>query len=224
MRLNVSDCVACKCFIGLVVLSGSFFLSTCSFCSEMGRRKFRLSVHRKNEERKKYAVVSLPISIDLSLVRVLEVSIPRHLVSTPSLNISLPLHSFTAGSPPSIGCLHDRLLKVELPSHWSTSSSLAFEQLTLCKLQHQQPVSVTFSLTINSLFRWDLWFTHHNVTEVRDGVLADSPPSLRTVDHVLHLLSMLDAVKICTGNPEEQFLEAASDRAEHNSSGELLVV
>ncbi len=188
----------------------------------MGRRKFRLSVHRKNEERKEYTVVSLPVSIDLSNVTVLEVSIPRSLVSVPYLNVSLPLHSYTGGSPPTVRCLQDRLGTIGLPPHWSTFDSPAFEQLTLCKLQQQQPALVTFTLSIRESFRWDLWFAHHCITGIGDGVLAGCPPSLRTVDDVLHLLTALDDAKICVGNPEQRFLEAASFRAEHESSGEYV--
>ena len=191
----------------------------------MGRRKFRLSVHRKNEERKTYALATLPISIDLSHVAVFEVSIPRHLVELPCLSVSLPLPSFTTGDAPSICCLLDRLLRVGLPPHWvnATNSSAPAHQLTLCKLQQQQaalPVSVTFTLTISLSFQWSLSLVHRNMDGIRDGVLAGTPPSLRTVDHVLQLLSTLDSTKICIGNPEQRFLEAASHRVEHKALSE----
>ena len=68
----------------------------------MGRRKFRLSVSRKNEERKKWGfyVVRIP----LRAVSVFPVSIPL------SFPISLPLKVFKEASAPSISALRDRIL------------------------------------------------------------------------------------------------------------------
>ena len=51
-------------------------------------RKFRLSVHRKNEERKKYAIASLPVSIPLKKVSVYRVSIPLSF----NVSLSMPVH------------------------------------------------------------------------------------------------------------------------------------
>lgn len=70
--------------------------------SRMGR-KLRLSVHRKNEERKKYAVTSLPVSIPLEKVSVYKVSIPLR------FNISLPLSVYASAPAPSIQHLKSRL-------------------------------------------------------------------------------------------------------------------
>ncbi len=191
----------------------------------MGRRKFTLSVHRKNQERKKYDVTTLPISMDLTHIEVFQVSIPRHLVEAPRLSLSLPLSSFTTGDAPSIQSLLNRLLRIELLPHWvtATESGPLIHQLTLCKLRQQQvadPVSVIFTLAIGESFQWNLMFVHHNIDGLRDRVLAGTPPSLRTVHHVLQLLSRLDSSKICVGNPEERFLEVASHRVEHTASGE----
>ena len=105
----------------------------------MGRRKFRLSVHRKNEERKKYDVTILPISIDLSHIEVFQVSIPRHIVEVPGLSDSLPQSSFTTNNALSVQSLLNGLLTIELPPHWidATEGSAPVHQLTLCKLQQQ---------------------------------------------------------------------------------------
>ena len=70
--------------------------------SGMGR-KFRLSVHRKNEERKKYAIASLSVSIPLEKVSVYRVSIPL------SFNVSFPLSVYASAPAPSIQHLKSRL-------------------------------------------------------------------------------------------------------------------
>ena len=188
----------------------------------MGRRKFRLSVHRKNLERKKSDVTTLPISIDLSHVGVFQVSIPRHIVEVPRLSDSLPQSSFTTNIALSVQSLLNRLLTIDLPPHWidATEGSAPVHQLTLCKLQQQQaavPVSVLFTLAIDDSFKWSLTLVHRNIDGLRDGVLGATPPALRTVEHVLQLLATLDSSKICTGNPEQRFLEVANASGEYTS-------
>ena len=66
-------------------------------------RKFKLSVHRKNEERKKYAVASLPVSIPLEKVSVYKISIPL------SFKVTLPISVYVSAPAPSIEHLKSRL-------------------------------------------------------------------------------------------------------------------
>ena len=66
----------------------------------MGRRKFRLSVHRKNEERKGQQMKSEKATADSSLT--LAVTILRHLVTTKVLKISIPVSAYQDGHVVSI--------------------------------------------------------------------------------------------------------------------------
>ena len=91
--------------------------------------KFRLSSHRKNEERKKQSAEPDPSPLRLV------VSISLQLVIIPALIISLPLASYTNGYIQSSESLYIRLSSLPLPSSWDIASRTP---LTLCKLRLYQ--------------------------------------------------------------------------------------
>lgn len=62
----------------------------------MGWRKFRLGVHRKNEERKKYSVRTLVVSVPLTSLSAMRVSLPLS---------KLPLAAYSQLPAPSLTCL-----------------------------------------------------------------------------------------------------------------------
>jgi len=67
--------------------------------------KFRLSVHRKNEVRKKYGCLYW-VRIPRDAVSVLKVSIP---LDKMSFRVSLPLHLYSAASVTSVSALRNRI-------------------------------------------------------------------------------------------------------------------
>ena len=73
----------------------------------MGGRRFTLSTHRKNEERKKKAEPfpsSLVVAISLQLVKIL------------AMSISISLAAYIDGHVPSSDCLSSRLSSLSLPT------------------------------------------------------------------------------------------------------------
>ena len=66
-------------------------------------RKFKLSVHRKNEERKKYTPTSFTVSIPLKDVSVYKVSIPL------SFKVFFTLSLYASATAPTVHCLKSRL-------------------------------------------------------------------------------------------------------------------
>ena len=66
--------------------------------------KLRLSVHRKNEKRKKYGF--FPVRIPLNAVSVLKVSVPLEVLS---FEVSLPLSAFSASPASSLSTLQSRI-------------------------------------------------------------------------------------------------------------------
>lgn len=104
------------CVIHLPLLVALYVHTVICTCNRM-TRKFRLS-QKKNEERKKYAVSSLPVRISLSVVTVFHISItlsqlrsndkderslcPRIL---PNLSVFLPLSYFACLSLPTVSAL-----------------------------------------------------------------------------------------------------------------------
>lgn len=73
----------------------------------MGKRKFSLSVHRKNEERKRWGFY--PIRIPLNKVSVLNVSIPLDLLS---FQVSLPISVVKDSTASSLAMLRARFASV----------------------------------------------------------------------------------------------------------------
>ena len=87
--------------------------------SIMGRRKFRLSVHRKNEERKRQWKKSEHIAADSSLV----VTIPRKLVTISAFKISIPMSAYKDGPVASADKLYSWLQSFPLPKGWIFASA-----------------------------------------------------------------------------------------------------
>ena len=186
----------------------------------MGNRKFRLSCHRKNEERKKYRsrVTSLPASLDLSVPKS-SLSSPIQSSSSP-LVVSLPLSSYTDSTAQSIVQLLDRVMKIVLPPKWTnvTDSLHSIDHISLCKLLERPscPARLLFTVTVTSTFQWTVHVASDKKS-FQNELISSLPPALTSVSHVLQLLSLLDSAKVCPGNPEKKFLENVSHLHVDNS-------
>ena len=179
----------------------------------MGRRKFRLSVHRKNAERKKQKEQDVTALIDMDHLT----DLSSCLLEEPECVVSLPISAYTTGEVSSIQCLQTRISAISLPTLWiDASNDSSAPHLSICKLVRHQPtaqVEVTFTLSIDESFGWRLSLFSHSLDPSTCGSLCNTPLSLRTVDQVLQLLATLDSVKICIGNPEKRFIDLATCRA-----------
>lgn len=138
----------------------------------MGYRKLRLSVYRKNEERRKYSAKTLVVSIPLSALSVMRVSIP---LST------LPLTAYSHLPAPSLQCLGTWIGSAQvlpqgvhlymlnkfhnirgqvlflnfIKKGWSGVECGA-ERLVLSNIQGTENPRILFSLTIAPNFTWTL--------------------------------------------------------------------
>ena len=119
----------------------------------MGRRKFRLSVHRKNEERKKQQRHNLKKPAgDTPLT----VTIPRNLISISAFKISIPVSAYRNGHVSSVDQLHSRLRALSLPKSWIVASTTPLV-LSRVRVQPQTTKAVIlFSVTIDDQLRWSL--------------------------------------------------------------------
>ena len=185
----------------------------------MGGRKFRLSTHRKNEERKKRRMkneerkkqTAEPDPSPLSLV----VSISLQLVTIPALIISLPLASYINGCIQSSESLYLRLCSLPLPSSWHIASRTP---LTLCKLRLHQTEQASradtiFTFRISSELKWTLSFLNQTLSAAGCPLLAEVPQFLTSVVAVRKLMMLLDSTMVCTGNPDSKFLDLVQHRA-----------
>ena len=112
-----------------------------TFTTAMGGRKFRLSTHRKNEERKrrqKRAEQKQNCLGDLSFL---------------CLTVSLPVPVYHEGTVSTIASLSSRLLGSHcIPSTWVVARQIP---LLLCKLSTQNTTaSVSITLSVQHDFSW----------------------------------------------------------------------
>ena len=198
-------------------------------------RKFLLSVHRKNEERCCNASTSLLVSIPLTgQVMGLCVSIPRQLVAVPNFVVSLPLSALTSASALGLDMLHSRLGKSRmLPSAWmNISRGTPLRNLTLCKIVYYEETNracLTFTVVIDQKFNWKI--SHHHL-DGSNSMLLGVPETVRSVDNIVQLLSLLDSSKLRTGvsdgkyhsafNHHKNTLHGASSKAESNSQNVIM--
>ena len=103
--------------------------------------------------------------------------------------------------------LHESLT---LPSKaWCDQSPEGLKKLILCKLSQgsgssAQPMMVTHSLTVNSDFTWKLFVLNHEIT--RSCNALGSFPSKLDQETFSQLLTRLDNISICIGQPDTHFV------------------
>ena len=177
----------------------------------MPGRKFRLSVHRKNEERKKWKpkrVVKISVK-NYQRSPSLVVSIPLSSLPEPDgYNVSLPLSAYTSHQVDSVETLNTRLKRIDLPQLWFVATS---NPLTLCKTRPQPTpaiaADVNFTITINEQFEWTLSVFKNSHVQLDAFASIPVPVLMRNIDVVLHLITFLDACKLCHGNSNENMIE-----------------
>lgn len=155
--------------------------------------KFRLSTHRKNEERKKWGKraskekgppTTLPVSLPLSTVKDLAAS--------------------------SAGCLRERVTALgALPAGWVdvTEHTDATKEIVFCKFSSKQSlVRVSYSVHITEDFQWRLICRGRSVPHPEACPLLRSVPSaLKSVTDVVQILTLLNTSTVCEGNADERF-------------------
>ena len=178
----------------------------------MGRRKFRLSTHRKNEERRRQKKeVDSHMDKELSLV----VSIPRYLVTVqvPALTVSLPLSLYRDGLVTSVISLQIRLKSLSLPESWILASSHPLVLSKLRVLPEASQAQILFTLSISAELKWSLCVLNMPVSRTHCTLLNEVPTTLCSASSVYNLVRNVDAAKICQGNQEKKFLDCWQKRS-----------
>ena len=150
-------------------------------------------------------------------------SIPRELVTLSSFKLSLPVSVYTEGNVHSLELLSSRLRSLSLPESWMIAS---MNPLTLCKLRVHQESSqaradVSLSVSINNQLHWLLSVSNKQIDPASCPLLSGVLPTLTSVSTVWSLLKLLNATKICIGNPDQKFIDNWNHRSLtlHGSSG-----
>lgn len=173
-----------------------------------GYRRFRLSVHRKNEERKRW-VPKLTVRIPLTYY-----TAPlSHSRDTQSFSVSLPLSSYTQSNVHSVQVLESRLTTYGLPQTWFVTN---VQPLTVCKIKScSQPSqsNVVFNITIDEHFTWTLSVFNY-IIQPDSEALSSAPVVIKDVDTLLKLIKFLDSCRVCSGNADENLLEVWQYRSQ----------
>lgn len=170
----------------------------------MGKRKLRFFV-AKNYERKKYAAQVHPQTPSVD---------SESATSSLTLTVSVPLSVFTSAPVSSVAQLHARVTAANcLPKNWVNMSSSTHQapvpSLLFCHLRCQPPLfcsQVAYNIQIDQHLNWTLAAFNNRVECGQCSLLATFPSKLRNVDEVVALLLKVETGKLCTGNPDEQFI------------------
>ena len=166
----------------------------------MPGRPFRFSVHRKNEERKKYACKALPVSIKLT---------KEVMAFRVSISLSLPIGVYLSTPVVSLQALQTRLQTTALPPSWIIAPSSSPESLVLCKLSYDSSHSIasgSFMVTIDCHFGWRVMLCSNHIDASKNEFLSSFPPSICTFYDLVRLLESLESCRIYSGNGEARFL------------------
>ncbi len=196
-----------------------------------GERKLKFAA-RKNWERKKYDVTTLPVHISLSDVTVFRVSIALPLLcsndkdekeehsltprNSTELKVSLPLSYFTCLPLRTLSAFRSRIMTVPLlPAGWVDATQSEGE-LALCCFSHSAAPtpSIRFTIIIKENFTWTIFFRAQRVETNSSLVLQDVPPILNSLNDVACLITVIDSSKLCVGNPDDRFIPLLHQRGE----------
>ena len=164
----------------------------------------------KYDRRKRRARFRCCVSIPLDLVTVLGVSIPTCRLK------SIP-RRFNEACCSSLQEIQCKLTAFGLlPPQWVIESPDPASSLHIVKLANPScsatpTVGVLFTLTITSEYTWMLAIREHTVAIDEVAALAHVPSMLRSTCAIVHVLTTLDSLMICAGNPEEQFVSYVLD-------------
>lgn len=115
--------------------------------------------------------------------------------------------------------LRARLRRCQLLTHWSsatistsvedTTPSPCFNLYTTQCCKPTYAAEVTFSVTVYTDLTWTLKL---GSLPVLPSQVSRAPIRLLNVPEVLSLLETLDSVRLCVGNPEDQYLKLVEEK------------
>eukprot|EP00731_Ephydatia_muelleri_P023298 Em0015g881a len=198
----------------------------------MGGRKFRMERHRKNEERKiarPSMIVSVPrnaVTLSVGLMTIQSSAPVLHPVvqcqstdETSTMLVSFPLSAFMQRKITSVDVLLSRLEKISLPSMWVI---LGGPPLVVCRMHSSQlQTTVLMSVKVTAELQWSATVLDKTVTSEMLPVLGEVPSTISAVTELCRLVDILDGVKLCIGNPDDNIVQLyhSSTYTLHSYSG-----
>jgi len=121
----------------------------------------------------------------------------------------------------------ERIQKSKLPSqYWNIAGSAVDSHIYFYKLQDiaasstdTNPIRISHALRIDSNLTWKVTIFDREIS--KESSPLSNIPEIIDEDHVAMLLTKLDALNVCSGHPEQYFIEMLQDKNGklYNSSG-----
>ena len=195
----------------------------------MGKRKFRLEQHRKNEERvQRSLIVSVPREmVDISVSSSLTITLP----SPSACPVSIPLAVISECVVPSLERLTCNLSLLNPFPAWTVVSR--YPSLVLLKFQiHGSGISVNVNRTINYCvsihqeLNWSFSLQNRTVHSDVCSMLRFLPTIINSIGKLKYVLDKLDGAYLCGGNPDRHLLQQWHYNAStlHGLSGKYCVL
>ena len=197
------------------LVHGKYFLKV------MGKRKFRLGQHQKNEEHVgRCLIVSVPReSVSVSVTPFLNISVPPTLYSrststaTAGFPICIPLVVTSECIVPSLECLVCNLSLLNLfPAAWTIASK--DPSLVLCKFQFQGcgttinvNRTVIYCVSIDQKLNWSLSLLNRTIHFGVCSMLGLLLTLVNSCAKLKSVLDVLDVAYVCSENSDHQFLQ-----------------
>ena len=162
-----------------------------------GKRKFRLFVHRKNEERKKK----------------LHKDATTRTTDAPSTSVAIVsvLPPSNDDAVDSSVQLHQKLITVSLPPQWIITTA---DPLTLCKMIvcTGKPAKAFVTISIDREMQWIMYYLEHKLSSLNCSMFSVLPFRIDSVSVVQQMMRLIDTSKPCIGNSDDKYIELFEQR------------
>ena len=159
-------------------------IKSCAFFSVMGKPKFRVSVQRKNEVRKK-----------------------KLLKDAVKVNSAATNDTITSSEQ-----LYQQMInKLTFPQHWIIVSA---DPLTICKMKVSSgsAAQAIATLSISKELEWTMYYLQYKLSPSNCPLLTGLPSQIESITTVMQLMELIDASKPCAGNNDAKFIENFEQR------------
>ena len=194
----------------------------------MGRRKFRLGIHRKNEERAKHFFIVSIQRTDV-VVHVSTLAVTTSELETPvdpsPLTCSVPLIVISEGVVQTLDALATRLRLLNPFPSWTVADQGVLIISKMHFVVTQSPKVFSYCVSINQELQWSLSIQNKVISLDACTLLSCFSGVVNSVSKLRSILEVLDTTTVCMGNPDQDLVHQWHRNASslHSFSGKCQV-
>eukprot|EP00731_Ephydatia_muelleri_P009301 Em0004g1639a len=175
----------------------------------MGRRKFRLGIHRKNEERAKHSFIVSIQRTDV-VVHVSTLAVTTSELETPvdpsPLTCSVPLIVISEGVVQTLDALATRLRLLNPFPSWTVADQGVLIISKMHFVVTQSPKVFSYCVSINQELQWSLSIQNKVISLDACTLLSCFSGVVNSVSKLRSILEVLDTTTVCMGNPDQDLV------------------